>query len=122
MAAGVTAGLRPGIYSGIAAQPLVQIRSERDIAPSAMLDAVLRQLRVVLYPTRHDALPTERRRPWRITAEQTGREVIERRTLPIFLGEHSIRFGELPVHLQAIALFKVNIRCYKQEVRKLRWY
>jgi len=64
----------------------------------------------------------ERRRPWRVTAEQTGRELIEQRTLPIFLGAHSIRFGELPVHLQTMALFKLNIRCYKQEMCKLRWY
>ncbi len=36
-------------------------------------------------------------------------------------GAQSILFGELPAHLQAMALFKVNTGTRKQEVCKLRW-
>lgn len=35
--------------------------------------------------------------------------------------EQSILFGELPAHLQTMALFKVNTGCREQEVCKLKW-
>jgi len=35
--------------------------------------------------------------------------------------EQSILFGELPAHLQTMALFKVSTGCREEEVCKLRW-
>ncbi|WP_231987183.1 tyrosine-type recombinase/integrase [Pseudomonas prosekii] len=44
-----------------------------------------------------------------------------RKPYPMSWGEQSILFGELPSHLQKMALFKVNTGCREQEVCKLRW-
>lgn len=38
-----------------------------------------------------------------------------------FAVRQSTLFGELPTHLQTMALFKVNTGCREQEVCKLRW-
>ena len=40
---------------------------------------------------------------------------------PMSWEEQSILFGELPAHLQTMALFKVNTGCREQEVCKLKW-
>nr|WP_272880958.1 tyrosine-type recombinase/integrase [Pseudomonas fragi] len=44
-----------------------------------------------------------------------------RKPYPMSWEEQSILFGELPAHLQAMALFKVNTGCREQEVCKLKW-
>jgi len=44
-----------------------------------------------------------------------------RKPYPMSWEEQSILFGELPGHLQTMALFKVNTGCREQEVCKLRW-
>jgi integrase len=44
-----------------------------------------------------------------------------RKPYPMSWTEQSILFGELPAHLQTMALFKVNTGCREQEVCKLRW-
>ncbi|WP_343073025.1 tyrosine-type recombinase/integrase [Pseudomonas folii] len=44
-----------------------------------------------------------------------------RKPYPMSWNEQSILFGELPAHLQTMALFKVNTGCREQEVCKLRW-
>lgn len=44
-----------------------------------------------------------------------------RERYPMTWEEQSILFGELPAHLQAMALFKVNTGTREQEVCKLRW-
>ncbi|NHC55376.1 site-specific integrase, partial [Pseudomonas sp. AU8050] len=44
-----------------------------------------------------------------------------RKPYPMSWPEQSILFGELPAHLQTMALFKVNTGTREQEVCKLRW-
>ena len=44
-----------------------------------------------------------------------------RKPYPMSWEEQSILFGELPAHLQTMALFKVNTGCREQEVCKLKW-
>jgi integrase len=44
-----------------------------------------------------------------------------RQPYPMSWEEQSILFGELPAHLQKMALFKVNTGCREQEVCKLKW-
>lgn len=47
--------------------------------------------------------------------------VSSRKPYPMSWEEQSVLFGELPAHLQTMALFKVNTGCREQEVCKLRW-
>lgn len=44
-----------------------------------------------------------------------------RKPYPLSWEEQSILFAELPAHLQAMAMFKVNTGCREQEVCKLQW-
>ena len=44
-----------------------------------------------------------------------------RKPYPMSWEEQSILFGELPAHLQTMALFKVNTGCREQEVCTLKW-
>ena len=44
-----------------------------------------------------------------------------RKPYPLSWEEQSVLFGELPAHLQRMAMFKVNTGCREQEVCKLRW-
>ena len=64
------------------------------------------------------------RRPW-LDSVPMLRKLEEkkssRKPYPMSWEEQSILFGELPGHLQTMALFKVNTGCREQEVCKLRW-
>jgi hypothetical protein len=44
-----------------------------------------------------------------------------RKPYPMSRDKQSILFGELPAHLQTMALFKVSKGCREEEVCKLRW-
>jgi integrase len=44
-----------------------------------------------------------------------------RKPYPMSRHKRSILFGELPAHLQTMALFKVSTGCREEEVCKLRW-
>lgn len=44
-----------------------------------------------------------------------------RKPYPMSRDKWSILFGELPAHLQTMALFKVSTGCREEEVCKLRW-
>jgi integrase len=66
----------------------------------------------------------EERRPWLdsvplLTKLEEKRS--SRKPYPMSWEEQSILFGELPAHLQTMALFKVNTGCREQEVCRLRW-
>ncbi|MBX8528493.1 tyrosine-type recombinase/integrase [Pseudomonas cichorii] len=66
----------------------------------------------------------DERRPWldsvpMLTKLEEKRS--SRKPYPMSWEEQSILFGELPAHLQTMALFKVNTGCREQEVCKLRW-
>ncbi|WP_354311788.1 tyrosine-type recombinase/integrase [Pseudomonas sp. PvP001] len=64
------------------------------------------------------------RRPWLDSVpmlKKLEEKKSSRKPYPMSWEEQSILFGELPGHLQTMALFKVNTGCREQEVCKLRW-
>jgi len=64
------------------------------------------------------------RRPWLDSVPMLMKleeKKSSRKPYPMSWEEQSILFGELPGHLQTMALFKVNTGCREQEVCKLRW-
>ncbi|MGV2836499.1 tyrosine-type recombinase/integrase [Pseudomonas shirazensis] len=66
----------------------------------------------------------EERRPWLDSVPlltKLEEKKASRKPYPMSWEEQSILFGELPDHLQRMALFKVNTGCREQEVCKLRW-
>ncbi|QPN47407.1 tyrosine-type recombinase/integrase [Priestia aryabhattai] len=66
----------------------------------------------------------EERRPWLDSIPLLAKleeKRSSRKPYPMSWDEQSILFGELPDHLQRMALFKVNTGCREQEVCKLRW-
>lgn len=66
----------------------------------------------------------EERRPWLDSIPLLAKleeKRASRKPYPMSWDEQAILFGELPDHLQRMALFKVNTGCREQEVCKLRW-
>jgi integrase len=66
----------------------------------------------------------DERRPWIDSVPMLTKleeKKSSRKPYPLSWEEQSILFGELPAHLQTMALFKVNTGCREQEVCKLRW-
>ncbi|MBS4078209.1 tyrosine-type recombinase/integrase [Pseudomonas sp. MBT-4] len=66
----------------------------------------------------------DERRPWLDSVPMLTKleeKKSSRKPYPMSWEEQSILFGELPAHLQTMALFKVNTGCREQEVCKLRW-
>lgn len=66
----------------------------------------------------------EERRPWLDSVPMLAKLELKKKVrepYPMTWEEQSILFGELPAHLQTMALFKVNTGCREQEVCKLRW-
>lgn len=66
----------------------------------------------------------DERRPWLDSVPMLSKLDLKRKVrqpYPLSWEEQSILFGELPAHLQTMALFKVNTGCREQEVCKLRW-
>lgn len=66
----------------------------------------------------------EERRPWLDSVPMLAKLDLKKKVrepYPMTWEEQSILFGELPAHLQTMALFKVNTGCREQEVCKLRW-
>jgi integrase len=66
----------------------------------------------------------DERRPWLDSVPMIAKleeKRSSRKPYPMSWEEQSILFGELPAHLQVMALFKVNTGCREQEVCKLRW-
>ncbi len=66
----------------------------------------------------------EERRPWLDSVPLLSKleeKRSSRKPYPLSWEEQSILFGELPAHLQTMALFKVNTGTREQEVCKLRW-
>jgi integrase len=64
------------------------------------------------------------RRPWLDSVpmlKKLEEKKSSRKPYPMSWEEQSILFGQLPGHLQTMALFKVNAGCREQEVCKLRW-
>lgn len=66
----------------------------------------------------------DERRPWLDNVPMLTKleeKKSSRKPYPMSWPEQSILFGELPAHLQTMALFKVNTGTREQEVCKLRW-
>lgn len=68
--------------------------------------------------------PDGRRLPWLLVVPRITKlneQKTARISYPLTWEEQRLLFSELPVHLQPMALFKVNTGCREQEVCKLRW-
>lgn len=94
----------------------------KPVAPRTVNISIERVIRILSLCARK--WRDEERRPWldsvpMLTKLDLKKKV--RQPYPMSWGEQSILFGELPAHLQKMALFKVNTGCREQEVCKLKW-
>jgi len=94
----------------------------KPVAPRTINISIERVIRVLSLCVRK--WRDEERRPWLDSVPMLTRLDLKKKVrepYPMTWEEQSILFGELPVHLQTMALFKVNTGCREQEVCKLRW-
>ncbi|WP_434676556.1 tyrosine-type recombinase/integrase [Pseudomonas sp. D3-10] len=94
----------------------------KPVAPRTINISIERVIRVLSLCVRK--WRDEERRPWLDSVPMLTRLDLKKKVrepYPMTWGEQSILFGELPAHLQTMALFKVNTGCREQEVCKLRW-
>jgi integrase len=94
----------------------------KPVAPRTVNISIERVIRILSLCARK--WRDEERRPWldsvpMLTKLDLKKKV--RQPYPMSWEEQSILFGELPAHLQKMALFKVNTGCREQEVCKLKW-
>lgn len=94
----------------------------KPVAPRTINISIERVIRVLSLCVRK--WRDEERKPWLDSVPMLTRLDLKKKVrepYPMTWGEQSILFGELPAHLQTMALFKVNTGCREQEVCKLRW-
>ncbi|EIK66956.1 tyrosine-type recombinase/integrase [Pseudomonas brassicacearum] len=94
----------------------------KPVAPRTINISIERVIRVLSLCVRK--WRDEERRPWLDSVPMLTRLDLKKKVrepYPMTWEEQSILFGELPAHLQTMALFKVNTGCREQEVCKLRW-
>ena len=92
------------------------------VAPRTINISIERVIRVLSLCARK--WRDEERRPWLDSVPMLAKLDLKKKVrepYPMTWEEQSILFGELPAHLQTMALFKVNTGCREQEVCKLRW-
>ncbi len=117
---------RPTENNDFRRPPLQVVQQER---PGAERGSILtRQRRICSEEdpgvVRVNRAPHEERRPWLDSVPMLAKLDLKKKVrepYPMTWEEQSILFGELPAHLQTMALFKVNTGCREQEVCKLRW-
>ncbi|WP_429942322.1 tyrosine-type recombinase/integrase [Achromobacter xylosoxidans] len=104
-----------------ALQPYIEDRLELGRAPRTINIALQRVVRVLNVCARK--WRDEDRRPWLsvVPMIEMLSEKSRRQPYPLSWEEQAMLFKELPDHLQAMALYKVNTGCREQEVCKLRW-
>lgn len=104
-----------------ALQPYIEDRLELGRAPRTINIALQRVVRVLNVCARK--WRDEDRKPWLRTVPMIEMlsEKSRRQPYPLSWDEQAILFKELPEHLLAMALYKVNTGCREQEVCKLRW-
>jgi integrase len=97
-------------------------RVEKAVSNRTINIAIERAVRVLTLCARK--WRDDERRPWLDSVpmlKKLEEKKSSRKPYPMSWEEQSILFGELPGHLQTMALFKVNTGCREQEVCKLRW-
>lgn len=104
-----------------ALQPYIEDRLELGRAPRTINIALQRVVRVLNVCARK--WRDETRKPWLrvVPMIEMLSEKSRRQPYPLSWEEQALLFKELPDHLLAMALYKVNTGCREQEVCKLRW-
>lgn len=94
----------------------------KPVAPRTINISIERVIRVLSLCAR--TWRDEEHRPWLDSVPMLAKLDLKKKVrepYPMTWQEQSILLGELPAHLQTMALFKVNTGCREQEVCKLRW-
>ncbi|CAI8731399.1 putative prophage PSSB64-02, integrase protein [Pseudomonas chlororaphis] len=94
----------------------------KPVAPRTVNISIERVIRILSLCARK--WRDEERRPWLDSVPMLTKLDLKKKVrlpYPMTWDKQSILFGELPAHLQKMALFKVNTGCREQEVCKLRW-
>ena len=114
--------LGPFIKDRLATKTLPDGKVKKGVSNRAVNISIERVVRVLSLCARK--WRDDERRPWQDSVPMLTKleeKKSSRKPYPMSWEEQSILFGELPAHLQTMALFKVNTGCREQEVCKLRW-
>ncbi len=114
--------LEPFVRDRLKGMVLPDGKQLKPVAPRTINISIERVIRVLSLCARK--WRDEERRPWLDSVPMLTKLDLKKKVrepYPMTWEEQSILFGELPAHLQTMALFKVNTGCREQEVCKLRW-
>lgn len=114
--------LEPFVRDRLKGMVLPDGKQLKPVAPRTINISIERVIRVLSLCARK--WRDEERRPWLDSVPMLAKLDLKKKVrepYPMTWEEQSILFGELPAHLQTMALFKVNTGCREQEVCKLRW-
>jgi integrase len=114
--------LEPFVKDRLKGMVLPDGKQLKPVAPRTINISIERVIRVLSLCARK--WRDEERRPWLDSVPMLAKLDLKKKVrepYPMTWEEQSILFGELPAHLQTMALFKVNTGCREQEVCKLRW-
>ncbi|WP_235814855.1 tyrosine-type recombinase/integrase [Pseudomonas syringae group genomosp. 3] len=114
--------LEPFIKDRLATKTLADGKVKKGVSNRTVNISIERVVRVLSLCARK--WRDSERRPWLDSVPMLSKleeKKSSRKPYPMSWEEQSILFGELPTHLQTMALFKVNTGCREQEVCKLRW-
>lgn len=114
--------LEPFIKDRLATKKLADGKMKKGVSNRTVNISIERVVRVLSLCARK--WRDDERRPWLDSVPMLTKleeKKSSRKPYPMSWEEQSILFGELPAHLQTMALFKVNTGCREQEVCKLRW-
>ncbi|MCH5582101.1 tyrosine-type recombinase/integrase [Pseudomonas syringae] len=114
--------LEPFIKDRLATKTLADGKVKKGVSNRTVNISIERVVRVLSLCARK--WRDSERRPWLDSVPMLSKleeKKSSRKPYPMSWEEQSILFGELPAHLQTMALFKVNTGCREQEVCKLRW-
>ncbi|WP_256557653.1 tyrosine-type recombinase/integrase [Pseudomonas sp. TMW 2.1634] len=114
--------LEPFIKDRLATYKLPDGKIKKGVANRTVNISIERVVRVLTLCARK--WRDDERRPWLDSVPMLTKleeKKSSRKPYPMSWEEQSILFGELPAHLQTMALFKVNTGCREQEVCKLKW-
>ena len=114
--------LEPFIKDRLATYKLPDGKIKKGVANRTVNISIERVVRVLTLCARK--WRDDERRPWLDSVPMLTKleeKKSSRKPYPMSWEEQSILFGELPAHLQTMAMFKVNTGCREQEVCKLKW-
>ncbi|WP_346396016.1 tyrosine-type recombinase/integrase [Pseudomonas syringae] len=114
--------LEPFIKDRLATKTLADGKVKKGVSNRTVNISIERVVRVLSLCARK--WRDSERRPWLDSVPMLSKleeKKSSRKPYPMSWEEQSILFGELPAHLQTMALYKVNTGCREQEVCKLRW-